>query len=89
MITWNDFVLDERIGPLLSIELEEEATQSRRTRLGSPGIMDDARDTQIQETRQEKAPARMAGSASLDSLTYGKEANRAYLAASEWRKERG
>ena len=66
MITWGDFVLDEVFGPLLSCD----------SRLGSSFVvMEDASGAnsggfitpQIQETGQEKSPARMVGLASLDS----------------------
>lgn len=78
MIHWQDFILDENIGPVLSPELFEgqpEPISCRRKRLGSPSIMDDARGTQteaidvasFQETRQEQRPARMVGLSSLDS----------------------
>lgn len=70
MIIWQDFVLDDVCGPLLqAIEdaTEESIPVCRRTRLGSPSVMDDATGSQIQETGQGQRPARMVGQPNLDS----------------------
>ena len=58
MILWKDFVIDDQLGPYLFC-CEAGAD--------SASIMEDARDGQIQETRQEQQPARMVGLSSLDS----------------------
>ncbi len=75
MITWKDFILDDKIGPSLSLP-EDGATvandkQSRWTQTGGPSVMDDAKglaiDVTIQETGQEIKPARMVGFSGLES----------------------
>ncbi len=71
MILWKDFVLDDQVGPLL--RFTEDALECRRTRLGSPSVMDDAM-VSIQETGQEQRPARMVGLPALDSQKSSMEA---------------
>lgn len=72
MILWKDFVLDDVFGPLLN----DEATRTReiqvscRKRLGSRDTQEEASGN-IQETRQEQRPARMAGLSGLDSQKAG------------------
>jgi hypothetical protein len=75
VILWNDFVLDTGIGPLLLIE-GSEACKDRGERLGSPGVMEDARTSIIQETGQEIRPARMVGYSFSESHPVGMEADR-------------
>ena len=77
MIFWKDFILDDILGPILNFPETKESEgkkkedeSCRRKRLGSPKVMDDAREvagTLIQETGQVKRPARMVGLSSLDS----------------------
>ena len=81
MITWKDFILDDKIGPSLSLPEDgairaSGATvandkQSRWTQTGGPSVMDDAKglaiDVTIQETGQEIKPARMVGFSGLES----------------------
>jgi hypothetical protein len=81
VITWQDFILDDVCGPVLNFDETSRAVDRapvrrdrsgenlqscRRTRLGSPSIMEDAGDI-IQETRQENRPARMVGFSSPES----------------------
>jgi hypothetical protein len=60
MIFWKDFILDDKFGPLLLLA-------------GEPGegdvaaVMEDSGGRNIQETRQERQPARMVGSNLLES----------------------
>jgi len=84
VIVWKDFILDDFFGPTLSLEFERQESQSGRSggttksceaRLDNPGVMEDANGN-IQETGQEKRPARMAGSLSLDSTQAGMDAGR-------------
>ena len=95
MIFWKDFLLDDQVGPSLVIG-EIEDLKCRRTRLGSPSIMDDAIGKhsggtecalQIQETGQEQRPARMAGFSSLDSAQSDTEVSRGNRATSRRRRE--
>lgn len=80
MITWKDFVLDDRTGPYL-IENEDQQNQWKQTE--SSSVMDDAKGlavSTIQETGQEQRTARMVGATyGLDSSTaehlFGTEAN--------------
>jgi hypothetical protein len=74
VISWKDFVFDDVLGPVLAFsevdmnESENSEPQScRRKRLGSPSVKEDAMGFLIQETGQEKRPARMVGHSSLDS----------------------
>ena len=77
MITWGDFILDDVVGPILALPEEimgASSSSCREERLGSPDARNGASgkqkgvlSTQIQETRQEKQPARMVGSSSHDS----------------------
>ncbi len=60
MILWKDFVLDDFIGPYLVCSDEEVTPRTHQEDGNTAAIL-------IQETRQEKAPARMVGSPSLDS----------------------
>lgn len=63
MITWKDFVLDDRFGALLSTR---SLAESSREGAGEASVMDDGVGTQIQETGQVRRPARMAGESSLE-----------------------
>lgn len=72
MILWNDFVIDDVCGPVLSSdrigELQDVNIRvCRGKRLGRPGVMDDACGHTIQETSREQRPARMVGLSGLDS----------------------
>jgi hypothetical protein len=68
VITWKDFILDDDVlGAIMIDPLDKEFESCRRTRLGSPIVMEDETGI-IQETRQEQRPARMVGHSSLDSL---------------------
>lgn len=75
-------MLDDRFGPLLINSAEEGAqslsadTSSRKVRMGCSGVMEDAGGEQIQETGQERRPARMVGKSSLDSSQARMEAGR-------------
>jgi hypothetical protein len=72
VIFWKDFILDDVVGPILAdvgSKDDKDYKVCRRTRLGSPSVMEDARGNTIQETGQEQRPARMAGLSSLDSST--------------------
>ena len=68
--------MDDNFGPLLNFE-NEDPSDSRRMRFGSPSIRKDANSSNgvqdstrlIQETRQEKRPARMVGLSGLDSAS--------------------
>jgi hypothetical protein len=66
VITWKDFVFDDVMGPMM-MDQDLDLTSCRRTRLGSPVIMEDETG-KIQETRQEKRPARMVGCSNFDSF---------------------
>lgn len=68
MIFWKDFILDDEIGPYLWIGTSDP--KNRRSKTDCPGVMEDA----IQETGQEKRPARMVGYSSLDFTKTGMEA---------------
>ena len=64
MILWKDFILDERVGPILSVELAVElATEGA----DAVSVMEDGGRHHIQETGQERRPARMVGESSLES----------------------
>ncbi len=65
MITWKDFVLDDRFGALLSTG---SITVVSREGAGGASVMDDGAGTQIQETGQVRRPARMAGESSLEVI---------------------
>ena len=74
MITWKDFVFDDVMGPMMIDQdinlpnfLNAELESCRRTRIGSPNIMEDVTGI-IQETRQETRPARMVGRSEIDSI---------------------
>ncbi len=72
MILWKDFILDDVVGPSLSIEGEDQISVSRGAkaqRCGSPSIMEDAKVAAIQETGQEIEPARMVGLSGSESIT--------------------
>ena len=66
MIRWKDFVLDSDFGAQLDVEFEGVIQVNRGRRIGGPSVKDDASRIKIQETRQERLPARMVGSSSLD-----------------------
>ncbi|MEN9724021.1 MAG: hypothetical protein RJB38_2007 [Pseudomonadota bacterium] len=63
MITWLDFILDERFGPLLAIDSREESAIDGADVVS---VMEDGGGHHIQETRQVRRPARMAGKSSLE-----------------------
>ncbi len=63
MICWKDFVLDERFGPLLSVD-SGAAVAIRSADVAS--VMEDGMCDHIQETGQERRPARMVGKSSLE-----------------------
>ena len=64
MIIWKDFILDERVGPILSVDLAVElATEGA----DAVSVMEDGGRHHIQETGQERRPARMVGESSLES----------------------
>lgn len=81
MICWNDFILDDVLGPVLNFEDDETSyTSCRMVRNGRPSTSTDQAGrklcrevegtevvNQIQETRQEQRLARMAGLSELDS----------------------
>ena len=60
MIAWMDFVLDEKIGPLLK---GADAASGG----GVAAVMEDSDGQYIQETRQGRQPARMVGNNLLES----------------------
>ena len=60
MIFWKDFILDERFGPLLVVAEESEEGDVA-------AVMEDSGGQHIQETRQERQPARMVGYNLLES----------------------
>lgn len=81
MIFWNDFLLDDVVGPYLVFE--DEDLKCRKTPSGRPSVMEDAvgvtetrECVSIQETRQEQRPARMVGLSSLESAQTGMDASR-------------
>lgn len=83
MIFWNDFVLDDATGPLLSVEFDAEMLIKvcRNRKPGCPSVTEDAgqcseNTSYIQETRQEQRPARMVGLSSLDLAQASKDAGR-------------
>ena len=62
MICWNDFVLDDFIGPLLNLnDGPVDYKVCRRKRLGDPTAKDGGRAKLVQETGQTYGPARMVG----------------------------
>jgi hypothetical protein len=70
VIYWNDFILDDVMGPLLNIEEDNQSYPSCRAvrKTGRPSTYEGAEDEQqIQETRQEQRPARMVGLSVLES----------------------
>ena len=76
MIIWQDFILDDVLGPLLVFPEDVGPASSiscREERLGGPDARNGAsgnngvQGTSIQETRQEQRLARMAGPSSHDS----------------------
>jgi hypothetical protein len=91
-IRWNDFILDEFLGPILSFE---ESSPVSRAGIGASGnsVMEDAAGDsgQIQETRIGERPARMVGQPNLDStqnpLSSGMEADRGDRILSRWQRE--
>ena len=73
MILWQDFILDDQFGPYIvtddsTVVITSRDIKCRKAVLGSPNVMEDVRG-QIQETGQEKRPARMVGYSSLDSIS--------------------
>jgi hypothetical protein len=56
-----DFVLDDRFGPLLSIDSSGAGANDGADVVS---VMEDGRSNHIQETGQERRPARMAGESS-------------------------
>ena len=80
MVMWMDFVLDDLVGPVMSLpETWEDALDisCRRMRLGNPSIRNDVNGA-IQETGQVQRPARMVGHSSLDSARADMEVGREY-----------
>lgn len=90
MITWQDFILDDVVGPVLAmpenwnevlnvtyrpgnhrpvkVGRTEERSSRPDARIGASGNAKPVlQSTDIQETRQEQRPARMAGPSSHDS----------------------
>lgn len=73
MICWNDFILDDVLGPVLNIKSDWENDETsyascRMVRNGRPSTSDGTEVVnQIQETSREKQPARMVGHSVLDS----------------------
>ena len=63
MIFWMDFVLDDRFGPLLSIESEGRGAKEGADAVS---VMEDGGRNLIQETGQEGWPARKAGDTSSE-----------------------
>ena len=63
MIFWMDFVLDDRFGPLLSIQSEGRGAKEGADAVS---VMEDGGRDTIQETGQEGWPARMAGDTSSE-----------------------
>lgn len=87
MIFWNGFVMDEVLGPLLSIEhWDESFRRSGETRArGQDGRSSSGAQgcASIQETRQGQRPARMVGYQAIDSEQSRMDADeRAHLYAS-------
>jgi hypothetical protein len=65
VITWKDFILDERFGALL---IEDAPTQMSVEAVPErPSVMEDASGDSIQETGHRQQPARMVGSTGLGS----------------------
>ncbi len=62
MILWNDFILDDVLGPTLRVP--ESCREEKR--FGDLSVRMNA-EGNIQETRQEQRPARMVGLSSHDS----------------------
>lgn len=60
MIFWKDFVLDDRFGPLL---MGADGISAE----GVAAVMEECDGQNIQETRQERQPARMVGNNLLES----------------------
>ncbi len=69
MICWNDFILDDVIGPILNLGDDQSSyTSCRVVQNGRPSTSNGTEVVnQIQETRQEQRPARMVGHSELDS----------------------
>jgi hypothetical protein len=69
VICWNDFILDDVLGPVLNFDKDETSYIScRMVRNGRPSTSDGTEVVnQIQETSREKQPARMVGHSELDS----------------------
>jgi hypothetical protein len=69
VICWNDFILDDVLGPVLNVGDETSYASCRvGARIGRPSARNGTEVVnQIQETRQEQRPARMVGLSELDS----------------------
>lgn len=69
MICWNDFILDDVLGPVLNLANDETSyTSCRVVQNGRPSARNGTEVVnQIQETSREKQPARMVGHSELDS----------------------
>jgi hypothetical protein len=69
VICWNDFILDDVLGPVLNFGDEDVSyTSCRAVRNGRPSTSNGTEVVnQIQETSREQRPARMVGHSVLDS----------------------
>lgn len=63
MIFWGDFILDDVVGPVLSIS---ESRVGAKEGADVISVKEDGRSNHIQETGQERRPARMAGKSSSE-----------------------
>ncbi|MBU6375906.1 MAG: hypothetical protein KGQ59_07925 [Bdellovibrionales bacterium] len=65
MIFWKDFILDDKFGPVLSIDSIGALAMDG---VDVVSIMEDERRNYIQETGQERRPARMVGKSSSEFI---------------------
>ena len=65
MILWMDFILDDKVGPVLSID---SIGMGASDGADVVSVMEDGRSNHIQETGQERRPARMAGKSSSEFI---------------------
>lgn len=87
MILWNDFILDDAIGPVLLLGSIEQLTGNREKEEAVLRVMEDAREYLIQETRQRQQPARMVGLSSLEGVLESREADETCATSSQRRRE--
>jgi len=65
VIFWTDFILDDKFGPVLSIDSMGAGTTDGADVVS---VMEDKRRNYIQETGQERRPARMVGKSSSEFI---------------------